>query len=122
MRSELNIDRTASVQVNEQDGVVILRLSGHVNEMAADAVSKQLDLVLDQQERTRIIFDLTNVVFMGSSVLGQIMRAYRAVKGKEGYVRIVNPQPLIADLFELTKLDRLLTIHPSVEDAMSPEQ
>ena len=99
----------------------VIRLAGYVNELGADALSSELDKVLEAGNH-KIIFDLSDVLFLSSTGLGQIMRGFRTVKDQGGYVRIANPQPLIADLFRLTKLDRLLRIYPSVEKAAAAEQ
>jgi anti-sigma B factor antagonist len=121
MRSDFENDRTANIHVGQRDGAVIIRISGHIDESAADALNTELNEILDAG-RKRIIFELSDVTFMGSSGLGQIMRAYREVRNSEGYVRVVNPQPLIEDLFDLTKLNKIMTIHPTVEDALQGGQ
>lgn len=117
MRSNFETDRSANIRVGQRGDAVIIRLAGHIDESAADALNTELDEIMQAGHR-RIIFQLSDVTFMGSSGLGQIMRAYREVRDCEGYVRVVNPQPLIADLFELTKLNKIMTIHPTVEDAL----
>ncbi len=96
---------------------VVIRLSGHIDELGADALSSVLDSTFEQQDY-RIVFDLRDVMFLGSTGLGQIMRAYRVAGDEGGYVRIADPQPLIADVFRLTKLDKLLAMYPSVEAAI----
>ena len=100
---------------------LVVHLSGHIDELGADALSAVLDSTLEQRTYC-IVFNLSDVLFLGSTGLGQIMRAYR-VAGKEGgYVRIAAPQPLVADVFRLTKLDRLLPIYPSVEAALKGDR
>lgn len=118
MPLQFNPDRNATVTTEEREGTIIIHLSGHINELAADRLSSRLDEILEKGF-SRIIFELGDVIFMGSSGLGQIMRVYRALREEEGYVRVVNPQPLIRDLFELTKLNKLLSIHPTVDEAMA---
>jgi len=110
-------DRAVSVSTRQAGDAVVLKVSGHLDDLGADTLSEALDRVL-AESHSRLIFDLSDVMFLGSSGLGQIMRAYQAVKNRQGYVRVVNPQPLIADVFRLTKLDRLLDIFPSVEEAL----
>lgn len=120
MRSDFETERAANVEVEERDGALVIRLSGHIDESAADALNTKLDEILARGAK-RIIFEVSDVKFMGSSGLGQIMRVYRELRDTEGYVRVVNPQPLIADLFELTKLNTIITIHPTIEDALKGE-
>ncbi|MFP4176932.1 MAG: STAS domain-containing protein [Planctomycetota bacterium] len=121
MRSDYETERAADIRVEDREGVTIIRLMGHIDESAADALNSRLDEILDNGEN-RIVFDLSQVKFMGSSGLGQIMRVYRDLRDSEGFVRIVNPQPLIEDLFELTKLNKIITIHPTIEDAIGGEE
>ncbi len=120
MRSDFETERAANIQIGRRNGTTILHLSGHIDESAADALNAELDQLFENGVN-QIIFDLSEVKFMGSSGLGQIMRAYRELRDSSGYVRIVNPQPLIEDLFDLTKLNKIITIHPSVEDALEGE-
>ena len=106
-----------TVETEERGDVVIIQLGGHITEMGADQISNLLDSRFEKGA-AKLVFDLTAVKFMSSTGLGQIMRAYRSAASNSGYVKIVNPQPLIADLFRITKLDKLLPICTSVEEAM----
>ncbi len=121
MTDDSRTDNTLSIETEQVGDALVVHLSGDIDELGADALSSALDGILEGGG-CRIIFDMSDVMFMGSTGLGQIMRTYRAVKACDGYVRIANPQPLIADLFKLTKLDKLLEIHPSVEQASRDAQ
>ena len=99
---------------------VALHLSGQVREMGADVLRDQLDKLLDDGH-TKLIFDLSNVSFISSTGLGQMMRAFRATKSDDGYVRIVNPQPLVEEVFRFTKLHTLIHIFPTLDEALNAE-
>lgn len=121
MSDEPHMEHPLDIRVQRQgDDVAVLHLSGNIDELAADDLGAALDEVM-ADGRPRIILDLTDVWFMGSTGLGQIMRTYRAVRKEDGYVRIANPQPLIADLFAVTKINKLLDIYPTVEDALAED-
>ena len=121
MSYESKATHAFNIQTEQAGEATVVRLSGHVDELGADALSSALDKIMEDGN-FRIVFDLTDVLFMSSTGLGQIMRTYRSVRGHDGYVRIANPQPLIADIFAVTKLNKLLNIYPSVEDALRDEQ
>ncbi|MFW6456875.1 MAG: STAS domain-containing protein [Planctomycetota bacterium] len=121
MRSDFETERAANIQLRKRNGATVIHLSGHIDESAADALNAELERLLEDGV-SRIVFELSEVKFMGSSGLGQVMRAYRELRDSDGYVRIVNPQPLIQDLFELTKLNNIITIHSSVEDAIHGDE
>ena len=117
MRIESQPDSPLRIETKKMGDAVVLRLSGHIDELGADTLSTAVDKIMEGGD-LRIVVDLTEVMFMSSTGLGQIMRTYRTVRAGDGYVRIVNPQPLIADLFTITKLNKLLDIYPTLEDAL----
>jgi anti-sigma B factor antagonist len=110
----------ASIEQEVQGDVVILHMAGQMREMGADALREELDKLLED-EHYKLIFDLSDITFISSVGLGQLMRAFRAATGNGGYVRIVNPQPLVEEVFRFTKLHTLIGIFDSVEEAMAAE-
>ena len=116
MRDYSSAEAPLKVDVETVGDTTILHVAGQVNEMGSDALSSALDGVLDGQH-SHIIFDLADVTFLSSTGLGQIMRAYRSVKGC-GSVRIAGAQPLVAEVFSLTKLNKLLGMYETLEEAL----
>ena len=103
-----------------QDDVVVLHMSGQMREMGAEVLRGELDKLLEAGH-FKLIFDLSDISFISSVGLGQMMRAFRSASSNDGYVRIVNPQPLVEEVFRFTKLHTLIGIFPSVEAAIAAE-
>ncbi|MFO0797160.1 MAG: STAS domain-containing protein [Gemmataceae bacterium] len=61
----------------------------------------------DTATRPRIVMDFGNVKFMSSAVLGKLLTLHRKVQAGGGWVKIRNLSPEVAEVFRLTKLDRL---------------
>lgn len=120
MSTESRSEDSLRIESERVGDATVLRLYGHIDEIGADALSTALDETMDGG-CFRIVMDLGDVRFMSSTGLGQIMRTYRAVREHDGYLKVINPQPLISDLFSITKLNTLLDIYPSVEDALRDE-
>ncbi|KPK65802.1 MAG: hypothetical protein AMK73_01935 [Planctomycetes bacterium SM23_32] len=110
----------ATIRQEERGDVVILHMSGQMREMGADALRDELDKLLEEGHY-RLVFDLSDISFISSVGLGQLMRAFRAATGNDGFVRIVNPQPLVEEVFRFTKLHTLIRIFPTVEDAIAAD-
>jgi len=110
----------ATIRQEERGDVVILHMSGQMREMGADALRDELDKLLEEGHY-RLVFDLSDISFISSVGLGQLMRAFRAATGNAGFVRIVNPQPLVEEVFRFTKLHTLIRIFPTVEDAIAAD-
>jgi anti-sigma B factor antagonist len=115
-----NSSAEASIELEMRDDVAILHVSGQMREMGADALREELDRLIEGGTY-RLIFDLGNVTFISSVGLGQLMRAYRNATSNEGYVRIVNPQPLVEEVFRFTKLHTLIGIFHTIEEAIQAE-
>ena len=113
----------AKVQINVQhfDSATVVSISGHITELEADVMSETFD-ELFERGNYELILDLADVAFLSSTGLGQIMRAFRVVKENGGFVRLAQVQPLVADVFRVTKLDRLLGIYPTVQEALQAAQ
>lgn len=110
----------ATIEKEFQDDACVVRISGQMREMGADALREELDEIL-QQGHYKLIFDLSNVSFISSTGLGQMMRAFRTASNNDGYVRIVNPQPLVEEVFRFTKLHTLIGIFPTIEKAKAAD-
>jgi anti-anti-sigma factor len=67
---------------------------------------------------TRTILDLTGIAFMDSSGLYVILRAQRDAT-QHGTVLVVVPSSTVTRLFELAGVDRIITTHPTVHDALT---
>lgn len=65
---------------------------------------------------TSLVVDLNEVRFMDSSGLGALVAALKKLGGSEG-VTLAGAQPAVKDLFELTSMDKLFKIVPTVNDA-----
>jgi anti-sigma B factor antagonist len=70
-------------------------------------------------EDSRIVTDLDRVSFLDSTALGLVVHAVRKVAERGGDVRVVLPKGTARRIFEITTLDRVLPISPSVEAALA---
>ncbi|CAM3524047.1 STAS domain-containing protein [Parendozoicomonas haliclonae] len=73
---------------------------------------------LINQGQTQLVVDLSQVNFMDSSGLGAIVSVLKQL-GDKGAVELASPQKAVNDLFDLTCMDQIFTIHPSVDQALS---
>ena len=64
-----------------------------------------------------IVLDLAGVRFIDSSVLGTIVLTYKALQERAGRLCLAAVQPLALRVLELTSVDRLVSIYPSVDAA-----
>ena len=71
---------------------------------------------IDNGNSTMVI-DLSLVRFMDSSGLGALVATLKKMGG-EGTLKLAAAQPAVLDLFNLTSMDKLFTILPTVTEAI----
>ncbi len=98
----------ARLEAREEDGVLVLRLSGELDVTNAKQVRSAVDAVLTS-ETERLIFDLEGLQFMDSSGIAMLV----SVAHKVREVQVRNPSSIVRRLMELTGLTDTLHVTPS---------
>jgi anti-sigma B factor antagonist len=66
----------------------------------------------------RVVLDLARVQFLDSSGLGAVV-AVKKLLGPDRALELAGLTPTVEKVFRLTRMDKIFTIHPSVETAVS---
>jgi anti-anti-sigma factor len=77
---------------------------------------KEVDGLIAARE-TRIIFDLGTLTHADSAAIGAIVRCLTNLKKAGGSLRIAAAHPMIVHSLQLTKVDKLIPMFPTVEQA-----
>lgn len=79
-------------------------------------LEKEVDALIASHE-TRVIFDLAGVPHADSAAIGAIVRCFSKLKTAGGSLRIAAAQSMIHHSLQLTKVDRLIPMFPTVDQA-----
>jgi anti-sigma B factor antagonist len=66
-----------------------------------------------------LVLDLTGVDFVDSFGLGVVIGALKRTRLLDGDLRVVVPEPRVRRVFEVCDLDRVFTLHHTVDDAVT---
>ena len=66
-----------------------------------------------------LFIDMTEVIACDSSGISALLMAHRAMSGQGGYSILYGLSPEIEQLVELARLDRVLYIYPTKEEALA---
>lgn len=105
-------------QIDKQEQYSVLTLH---EENLNSTIAPQLksDLILLSQEGVRnFILDLTNVKYVDSSGLSAILTGHRIWKGSGSFVLAGELHPTVTKLIEISRLETILTIIPTVSEAV----
>lgn len=101
----------------ERSGFTVLTLQEkRLDARAANDFKKLIQSLIGQGHRN-LLLDLKNVQFIDSSGLGALVSCLKAL-GKDGDMQLCSINPPVESLLKLTRLDRIFTVHKSLEAAL----
>jgi anti-sigma B factor antagonist len=104
---------TFGIEVRQEDGCAIVAVRGEVDTVSAPRVQKAISAVV-KEGHLCIVVDLNDVDFLDSSGLGVLVAARRSIREQGGDLRVVCAVPRLLQVFRITKLDAVFSLHESV--------
>ena len=98
------------------EAVVVVRPSGEIDNPAADELDAEVLRVLDEGG-ARIILDLTDVTYLNSAGVGVIAMAAKRARARGGDLALVGLQDRPRRAVELVRLDQILIVADTEEEA-----
>ena len=80
-------------------------------------IQEQLSAMIESGN-TILILDLSDIVSVSSEMLGVMVEVNKAATEKGGGVHLLNPTPNVLKALEISKLNKILAIHDSLEAAI----
>lgn len=99
-----------------RDGVVVLRAEGDIDLATVGRLEHALSQA--RHEGTRIVVDLAGCPFIDSSGLRALVDAQNATRQTGASLALVTADPNVRRVFEVSALDRVFEIHPTVDAAL----
>jgi anti-sigma B factor antagonist len=104
--------------VDKREKVTIFRLQeDNLNSLLAPELKAEL-IILKNEGVPNIILDLSDVKYVDSSGLSAILTGNRMWKETGSFVLTGIVSPTVMKLLEISKLDSVLTIVPSVQESI----
>jgi anti-sigma B factor antagonist len=93
--------------------VTVVEISGRLSiGRACQEVEWQLKDLLKEQ-RTKIVFDLTDLQYIDSTGIGIIVMCYGKLKNAGGDLRVACPQGVVDDTIKLTRVNQIIQLYPT---------
>ena len=110
--STLVVHRMADVHVIEFIDRSILE------QRSIDRVERDLTRLAEEAGWPRFVISFSGVGSIASSVLGMLMSVNKKITSLKGEMRLSNVDPRILEVFQLTRLDKVLKIYRTTPDAL----
>jgi anti-sigma B factor antagonist len=100
------------------DDAFVISLAGEVDLYTAPEFKQQLLQVIGQGG-TEVIVDFSDTTFIDSTTLGVLVGGVKRLRTNGGQLSLVCSDRNITKIFEITGLDRVFTIYPTRDEAVS---
>jgi anti-anti-sigma factor len=100
---------------------VVVRPAGRVDQSSAEAFQHALVPYLQRctPEQDQVILDLSGLEYISSAGLRVLMLAGKQCKAQKGTLVLTGLQPLVREIFEISKFTMVFTITPSLGEALA---
>jgi anti-anti-sigma factor len=105
------------VAVRDEGDHTIITVAGRVFTDTIDPLRTALTRQLDTN-RCRIVVDMSAVEICDSSGLNLLTSSHHTATARGGWLRLARLRPVVRRVVDATNLDRLLSIHATVADAV----
>src|ERR1700737_3478505 len=91
--------------------VTVLDLSGRITLGEGSALLRSTIRELLADQRFRILVDLSDINYIDSSGIGELVSAYTTVKNRGGELKLLHLTKKVHDLLQITKLYTVFDVH-----------
>jgi anti-sigma B factor antagonist len=106
------------IEVKEVGKVTVVAPRGDVDMAVADEVRRRLTGLVDRG-RGRLVLDLGAVMYIDSSGLGALVAAMKHARAAGGDVKVCMLGNDVRSLFEMTRLNKVLSVHATRQEAIA---
>ena len=107
------------IEEKKNGHVAIIKLKGKmVGSCDAEELHDEVKSLLERKTN-HIVLNMKNVSWIGSLCIGALMREIISARQKEGDVYLASPSEKVIRLFQITKLEGVVNIFPTVEEAVA---
>lgn len=110
---------TTEFVVSDRGDVLVVGIIGELDLASAPMVRQELlARVLQQDGQPRVVVDLLGVDHLDAIGIGVLLAGVVATRSRQGDLALCRAEPQVRAVLELTRVDEILPIHPSIDAAV----
>ena len=106
------------IKTEQVDDAYVIALAGEVDLYTAPEFKERMVQVIEDGKK-QVIVDLSKATFIDSTTLGVLVGGVKRLRTNDGQLSLVCSDRNITKIFEITGLDRVFTIYPTRDEAVS---
>ena len=103
---------------SDTPGFTVVEVSGEIDVYTAPKLREKL-ISLVEEGSYQLIVDMEGVEFLDSTGLGVLVGGLKRVRAHDGWIDLVCSQSRILRIFKITGLNKVFSIHNSVDEAIA---
>jgi anti-sigma B factor antagonist len=100
------------------EDVALVAVAGELDLYSAPRLQDGIDEATTTEART-VVVDLSAISFIDSTTLGVLVQRSKRLARDGQALAVVSNDPRTLRVFQITGLDRVLTIYPALDDALA---
>ena len=107
------------MEKNEANGVIILKPAGRIDHTNASSFQAELLPFLEACAKggPKILLDFSSIEYISSVGLRVLIMAAKQLKLIPGGIAVAGLQPVVSEIFKISRFEYVLPIHDSIEVA-----
>lgn len=106
-----------ALEITEKDGATIVALSGDIDLQTSPQVRQGVLECLDSHDR--VVVDMSEVNYIDSSGVASLVEAFQVSRKKGTFFALAHVSPAAMRVLSLARLDKVFSIHDSIESALA---
>lgn len=110
------------IEVLRQENVTVIRLGVTYRSLDDDVLDEVGGLLLTKAatvDPPRIVLDLSETTYIGSTFIELLVRAWKRLRERGGTLVLCGLQPFCTEVLRVTRLDSLWKSYPSQQEAVA---
>ena len=106
-----------NIEARKLDNATIVDAEGKLDATSTPAIKECIKSLMEEG-RTQILLNLEKVPFVNSTGLGALVGILKDLRGHKGILKLLNLQPYVQELFEVTQLVKVFEIFTDEDTAV----
>jgi len=105
------------IRTREVDGVTVFELDGGLGHANYREFSHKMEEFVETVP-DKVVFDLEQLTYLSSWGIGILVSVSARIRKRGGHVKFANLHTEVAKVLKITRLDRVLDLHPDLDAAI----
>ena len=107
------------VKTRQLGNVALVVPTGRVDQSTSAALESAVSPQWGRADVAALLLDFTGVEYISSVGLRVLMVASRQMRARHARILIAGLQPVVAEIFAISRFDKVLEVFPTVRDALA---